>query len=136
MAKTDFKSVDDYLAAQPEAVRDILEQVRGAIRKAVPKAEEVISYQIPAYRIDGQTVIYFSGWKKHFSLHPAGPGLVKEFKKELAPYEANNKGTVRFPLDRKVPVGLIGRLTKFRAREAAEDAKAKAAKKSAKKKKG
>lgn len=53
MAKTDHKSVDDYIAAQPDAVRGLLEDVRGAIRKALPKAREVISYQIPAYKIDG-----------------------------------------------------------------------------------
>ncbi len=135
MARTDFKSVDAYIAAQPEAVRDTLEQVRSAIRKAVPKAAEVIAYQIPAYRIGGQTVVFFSGWKEHYSLYPIAGPIIEAFKDELAPYEVNNKGTLRFPLDRTVPIGLIGRLTKFLAKEAAERAEAKAAKKAVGKKK-
>jgi uncharacterized protein YdhG (YjbR/CyaY superfamily) len=128
MARSGFQSVDDYIAAQPEAVRLVLEQARAAIRKAIPKAEEVISYQIPAYRIDGQAVIYFAGFKAHFSLYPIAGAAVRAFKTELAPYEVNNKGTVRFPLGGRVPVGLIGKLAKFRSKEAAEAAKAKAGK--------
>jgi uncharacterized protein YdhG (YjbR/CyaY superfamily) len=129
MARSDVKSVDDYIAAQPAEVRPVLEQVRAAIRKAIPKAEEVISYQIPAYRIDGRTAIFFAGFRAHFSLYPIAGAAVREFRAELAPYEVNNKGTVRFPLGGRVPVGLIGKLAKFRAKEAVEAAKAKAAKK-------
>jgi len=117
MAKSDFKSVDDYLAAQPEGVLDLLERVRGAIRKALPGAEEMISYQMPTYKVDGRPVIYFAGWKKHFSLYPASRQLVAEFKDELAPYEVN-KGTIRFPLSEPAPVKLIERIARFRAREA------------------
>ena len=98
MARPGFKSVDDYIAAQPEAVRPVLEQVRAAIRKAIPKAEEVISYQIPAYKLGGQTVIFFAGFKAHFSLYPIAGAAIREFKADLEPYEVNNKGTVRFPL--------------------------------------
>ena len=61
MAKTDFQSVDDYIAQQPQAVRSLLELVRGAIRKAVPHAEEQISYKMPAYKLRGVPVIYFAG---------------------------------------------------------------------------
>jgi uncharacterized protein YdhG (YjbR/CyaY superfamily) len=126
MGKTDFKSVDEYIAAQPEPVQDVLERVRATIRKALPRAEEVISYQIPAYKLHGGTVLYFAGWKKHFSLYPLSEPLVEAFKDDLAPYELS-KGTVRFPLSQPVPVKLIGRLAKFRAQEAAERARAKAA---------
>lgn len=129
MARPGFDSVDDYLAAQPAEARAPLEQVRAAIRKAIPKAEEVISYRIPAYRIDGETVIYFAGFKAHFSLFPFGGASVDAFVKELEPYEFNNRGTIRFPLGKRVPVGLIGKLTRFKAREVAEAARAKAAKK-------
>ena len=66
MAKTDFKSVDDYLATMPEATRKVLDKVRATIRTALPDAEEVISYQIPAYKQNGVAVIYFAGWKEHF----------------------------------------------------------------------
>ena len=70
MAKTDFKSIHEYIASQPEAARVVLERVRGAIRKALPGAEEAISYQIPAYKLHGGLVLYFAGWKKHYSLYP------------------------------------------------------------------
>jgi uncharacterized protein YdhG (YjbR/CyaY superfamily) len=126
MANTDYKSVDEYIASQPEAVRSVLERVRSTIRKALPGAQELISYQIPAYKLDGGTVLYFAGWKQHYSIYPATAGLVAEFKNELAPYKLS-KGTIRFPLSQSVPVRLIGRLAKFRAKEAAGRMKAKAA---------
>jgi uncharacterized protein YdhG (YjbR/CyaY superfamily) len=118
MAKTDFKSVDEYIASQPEAVQGILERVRSTVRKAVPGAEEVISYQIPTYKLHGGPVLYFAGWKKHYSLYPATDRLIAAFKEDLAPY-AVNKGTIRFPLSEPVPVKLIQRIAKFRAKEVA-----------------
>ena len=126
MAKTGFKSVDEYIASQPEAAQGVLERVRSAIRKAVPKAGEVISYKIPTYRLHSGAVLYFAGWKQHYSLYPATERVVAAFKDELAPYEVN-KGTIRFPLSRPVPVKLIGRIAKFRAKEVGEREKAKAA---------
>ncbi len=131
MARTHFKSVDEYIASQPEAVQGALKQVRIAILKAVPGAEEVISYKIPAYKLSSGTVLYFAGWKQHYSLYPAGGRVVTAFKEELAPYEVN-KGTIRFPLSLPVPVKLIGRIAKFRAKEVAERQKAAAPKKRAK----
>jgi uncharacterized protein YdhG (YjbR/CyaY superfamily) len=115
MAKTDFKSVDEYIAAQSETSRDALQTVRKVIRKALPTAEEVISYQIPAYKLGGKTVIFFAGWKLHYSIYPANDELVAAFKEELAPYKVN-KGTIRFPLSDPVPVRLIARIAKFRAK--------------------
>jgi uncharacterized protein YdhG (YjbR/CyaY superfamily) len=126
MAKTDFKSVDEYIASQPETVQGILKRVRSTIRKAVPGAEEVISYKIPMYKVDGAPVLYFAGWKQHYSLYPASERLIAAFKDELAPYEVN-KGTIRFPLSEPVPVKLIERVAKFRAKEVAERKKAKVA---------
>lgn len=86
MARTNFKSVAEYIASHPPTVRGILRRVRSAIRKAVPRAEETISYQIP-----------------------------------LAPYEVNDKGTIRFPVSEPVPVKLIDAMAKFRAKEVAEN---------------
>src|SRR5262245_49966814 len=126
MAKTDFKSVDEYIASQPEAVQGVLQRVRSTIRKAVPGAEEVISYKIPMYKLHGARVLFFAGWKRHYSLYPAGDRLVAAFKDELAAYEVD-KGTIRFPLSEPVPVKLIERIAKFRANEVAERAKKKAA---------
>jgi len=119
------KNVSTYIATFPQPVQKVLKQVRSTIQKAVPKATEVISYSIPAYRLEGGTVIYFAGWKQHFSLYPANSRLVAAFKEDLAPYEVNNKGTIRFPLDEPVPRRLIASLAKFRAREVAAMAKQK-----------
>jgi len=102
----------------------MLERVRSAIRRALPRAEEAISYQIPAYKLDGRTIIYFAGWKQHYSIYPANARLVAAFRKELVPYEVNEKGTIRFPLSGRVPAGLIARIAKFRARDIAGPAKA------------
>ena len=126
MAKTAFRSVAEYIASQPKPTRDVLKTVRSAIRKALPKAEEVISYQIPAYKLNGRVVIYFAGWKQHYSLYPATGGIPEAFKEELAPYELR-KGTIRFPLSEPVPVRLIARIAKYRAREVSASAKAKPA---------
>jgi uncharacterized protein YdhG (YjbR/CyaY superfamily) len=124
MAKTDFKSVDAYIGSQPEASRAVLERVRGTLQKALPGAEEVISYQIPAYKLPSGPVLYFAGWKQHYSLYPVTAQLVEAFKDDLAPYEVH-KGTIRFPLSQPVPVKLLERIAKFRAKEHAERAKAK-----------
>ena len=67
MAKTDFKSVDEYIASQPDAVQDVLNRLRNIIRKAVPGAEEVISYKIPTYKLYGSRLLYFAAWRQHYS---------------------------------------------------------------------
>jgi uncharacterized protein YdhG (YjbR/CyaY superfamily) len=126
MAKTDFKSVDQYLASQPKDVQAVLKRVRSTIRKALPRAKEVISYQIPAYKLPGGTALFFAGWKEHYSLYPATAPLLEAFEAELAPYKVN-KATIRFELSQPVPVKLIERIAKFRAKEDAARAKAKAA---------
>ena len=126
MVKTGFKSVDEYIASQPEAVQNVLERVRSTICKAVPGTEEVISYQIPTYKMNGRPVLHFAGWRQHYSLYPSNDRLVAAFKDALAPYEVN-KGTIRFPLSEPVPVKLIEGIARFRAKEVAEREKAKAA---------
>jgi uncharacterized protein YdhG (YjbR/CyaY superfamily) len=114
------KDMNTYVAGFPRAIRVPLQRVRSAIRKALPGAEEVISYGIPAYRQHGRVVIYFAGWKEHYSIYPANDRLVAAFKDDLAPYELSNKGTIRFPLDKAVPTRLIAGIAKFLAKEAAE----------------
>jgi uncharacterized protein YdhG (YjbR/CyaY superfamily) len=126
MAKTDYKSVDGYIGAQPAAARSVLKRVRAAIRAALPRAEEGISYQIPAYKQDGRAVIYFAGWKEHYSLYPVSERLTAALGKELAPYTFS-KGTMRLPLDEPVPAELIARIAKLRAKEVAEQRQAKEA---------
>ena len=121
MAKTDFKSINQYIAAQPKAAQSVLKRVRSTIRKAVPGAEEAISYQIPAFKLAGQAVIYFAGWKAHYSIYPANERLVSAFRAELEPYEVNGKGTVRFPLSEPVPAKLLERIARFRGRDAGRE---------------
>jgi uncharacterized protein YdhG (YjbR/CyaY superfamily) len=125
MAKMAFKSVDEYIATHHKYVQAILQRVRSTIRAAVPSAEEVISYQIPAYKLPNGVVLWFAGWKQHYSLYPATGRLVGAFKDDLAPYRVN-KGTIRFPLSQPVPVALIKRFAKFRAKEVAEKDRVKA----------
>jgi len=107
-------------------VQGVLELVRSTIRRALPDAEETISYKIPAYKLQGGTVLYFAGWKKHYSLYPVTGRIVAALKDDLIPYEVNNKGTVRFSLSQPVPVKLIERIAKFRAKEVAGSKKRKA----------
>jgi uncharacterized protein YdhG (YjbR/CyaY superfamily) len=125
VANNDYKSVDEYISAQPEELRDALQRVRSTIRKAVPEAAEVISYKMPTYKLRGNRVLYFAGWKQHYALYAATDSVVAAFKNELAPYEID-KGTIRFPLSAPVPVKLIERIAKFRAKEVVEREEAKA----------
>jgi len=123
MRKADFTNVDEYISVQPETAQIVLQRVRSTLRKALPGAEEVISYKIPAYRLHGEIVLYFAGWKKHYSLYPAGEHLVRAFKDQLASYKIS-KGTIRFPLCAPTPVKLIERIAKFRAEDTTQREKA------------
>ena len=116
MARIRVKSVAAYIASKPNEARVALEQVRRAIRKAVPAAEEGLAYQVPVYRLNGVPVLFFAGWKAHYSLYPASDALVAAFARELAPYP-RSKGTIRMPLSEPVPVNLIQRIAKFRAKQ-------------------
>jgi uncharacterized protein YdhG (YjbR/CyaY superfamily) len=108
------KSVDEYIAAQPEALRPKLEQVRAAIRRAVPEAVEGIGYRMPGYKLLGKPMLYFAGFKEHYSLFAASGTFFAALEDELRGYELR-KGTVQFPLTKPVPVKLIGRIAKLRA---------------------
>jgi uncharacterized protein YdhG (YjbR/CyaY superfamily) len=132
MARSDYKSVDDYIAAQPQPERAVLEQVRATIRKALPGATEGISYQIPVYKLDGIMVLYFAGFRYHYSIYPATPTLVNALRKELAGY-LHSKATLRFPFADVVPTRLIARIAKVRAVEAARLGEERAAKPASKK---
>jgi len=116
MPKPASPSVAAYIAAQPAAAQRALRKVRSAIRKAIPQAEETISYKIPAYKLNRRVVIFFAAWKEHYSIYPAGARLSDALQRELARYE-QSKGTIRFPLDEPVPVTLITRIAKFRAKQ-------------------
>ena len=115
------KSVDEYLAAQPEAMRPKLQQVRAAIKRSVPQAEEGIGYRMPGYKLHGKPMLYFAGFKEHYSLFGASGTFLAALEDELRGYELR-KGTVRFPLTKPVPVRLISRIAKLRAAAIAQTA--------------
>jgi uncharacterized protein YdhG (YjbR/CyaY superfamily) len=116
MPATNFGSVDEYIAYQPGEIQPILRRVRGAVRRALPEALEVISYNMPTYTLRGKRLLHFAVWKHHYSLFAATAEVVAEFSEEIAKYKVE-KGTIRFPLSEPVPVKLIGRIAKFRAEE-------------------
>ena len=119
MDRKDHRSVGAYIAAQPLPARTILRRVRATIRKALPGATEGISYRIPIYRLGGRMVLYFAGFRHHYSIYPATARVKRALRKELIGL-VHSKGTIRFPLDRAVPTRLIARIAKLRAAEAAE----------------
>ena len=124
MAKNHVASVDEYIAAQAGAVQRVLQRVRNAVRQAIPRADETISYGIPTYKLDGRAVIYFAGWSEHYSIYPSTRRVSEALGSKLAPYQAG-KGTLRFALADPVPVRLIARIAKLRAQEVAERGAAK-----------
>lgn len=115
--------IDEYISWFEGETQEKLIQIRETIRKAAPKAEEVISYGMPAYKQNG-ILVYFAGYKKHIGFYPTGMGI-SAFKDELEGY-VFSKGAIQFPLDKKLPLTLIRKIVKFRI---AADAKPKIAKK-------
>jgi uncharacterized protein YdhG (YjbR/CyaY superfamily) len=113
-------SISNYIAKFPPPTRRVLTRVRTVIRKALPGAEEAISYGIPAFKIRGRIVVYFAGWKEHYSIYPFNKRLEAALKDEVAAYEKSGRGTIRFPLDAPVPVKLLTAIARFRAREVVE----------------
>jgi len=109
-------TVAAYIAAQPKATQSALRRMRSLIRKAVPKAEECMSYQMPTYKLAGRVVIHFAGWKGHVALYPGAGHVVAALKAELKPY-AVSKGTIRFALGDPLPEKLIAKIAKGRAQD-------------------
>jgi len=111
---TRWASIDAYITAAPPDRRALLEQLRAAIRTAASKAEETISYGMPAFAQNG-TLVYFANMKNHIGFYPTASGIAA-FQEELAAYEGT-KGAVHFPLDRHLPLDLIQRIVRFRVEE-------------------
>jgi len=107
--------VDAYIAQFPASTKIILKQVRETILNAAPKAEESISYGMPAYKIHGKPLVYFAGYEKHIGFY-ATPTGHEAFKKDLAAYK-QGKGSVQFPLNEKIPFSLIKKIVQFRSAE-------------------
>ena len=121
-SRSEPKDIDEYIAGFPEDVQKILEKIRTTIRKAAPDAEETIKYQMPTFTLNGN-LVHFAAYKKHIGFYPAPRG-VEKFKQALSAYEGA-KSTVRFPLDKPIPFGLISKIVKFRVKKNLESAGAK-----------
>ena len=113
-------SIDEYLAAFPDDKRAALEKLRKAISAAAPRAEEAISYAIPAFKLDGEMLIWFAGWKHHYSLYPVSPEFLQAHGMDPEGYEFS-KGTIRFPTDEPIPIGLVKKIVKARIAELKQD---------------
>jgi uncharacterized protein YdhG (YjbR/CyaY superfamily) len=113
--RVQFKSIDEYIRSFPKDVRVILEEVRRTIREAAPGAVETISYQMPAFRLNGRILVYFAAWKNHIGFYPT-PSGTEAFEKDLSQYR-RAKGSVQFPLDLPMPLDLITRIVQYRVRE-------------------
>lgn len=122
MKSTVAANIDEYIAGFPEETQEILELVRATIQKAAPDATEAISYAIPTFKLNGN-LVHFAAFKTHIGFYPAPTGG-EAFKKELSVYKTG-KGSVQFPIDEPMPLGLITRIVKFRVKENMEKAKAK-----------
>lgn len=122
-------TVEDYLSQFPQQQRATLEKIRRAIKDAAPAAEETISYGMPAYKLHG-VLVYFGGFRNHFSFFPASYSVIKEFQEELKAYRTS-KGTIQFPIDKPIPSSLIKKMVRARISENEARLKAKAAKRKA-----
>ena len=121
-SKTTPEDIDAYIRMFPPEVQVMLSSLRQTIREAAPEAEETISYQMPTFKQNG-ALVHFAAYKKHIGFYPT-PSGIEAFKEELSAYE-RSKGTVRFPLDKPLPLDLVSEIVKFRVRENLEKKKTK-----------
>jgi uncharacterized protein YdhG (YjbR/CyaY superfamily) len=111
------RSVDEYLAGIPEDARATLEDLRAKIRAAAPEATETISYQIPTFR-QGAPLVAFAAFKNHCSLFPMSLKVMDDLRDDLKPYDtAKTRGTIRFPIDTRLPASLVRKVVKARIAE-------------------
>jgi len=114
------KDIDEYIAGFPKDIQKMLEQIRATIKKAAPGAEETIKYAMPTFTLNGN-LVYFAAFKNHIGFYPVPSGM-EAFEKDLSVYKSG-KGSVQFPLDQPMPLGLITKIVKFRVKENLEKAK-------------
>jgi len=119
---TKFKNADEYISVFPATTQKILQELRSIIKKAAPQAEEVISYNMPAYKLSS-VLVYFAGYENHIGFYPT-PSALEAFKKEISVYK-NSKGAVQFPIDKPLPTALITKMVQFRVDQTQQKQKAK-----------
>lgn len=122
MTSTKFQTVDAYIATFPAKTKTILKSLRTTIKETAPQAEEVISYNMPAFKLDG-ILVWYAAYKEHIGFYPK-PSAIEKFRKELAGYK-QSKGAIQFPIDAPLPLTLVTKIVKYRIRENQETAKAK-----------
>jgi len=123
--KVGFNSIDEYIATFPEEIQKILEELRATIKASAPDAEEKISYQMPTFALKGN-LVHFAAWKNHIGFYPTSSGT-QAFKHELSIYEGA-KGSVKFPIDKPLPLELISKIVRFRVAENLKNAEIKSSK--------
>lgn len=116
-SRTTPKDIDEYIRLFPDDIQALLQSLRQTIREAAPDAKETISYQMPAFKQNG-ILVYFAAFKKHIGFYPTSSGI-EAFREELSAYEGS-KGTVRFPIDKPLPLDLVRDIVKFRVQETLE----------------
>ena len=112
--KAGFSTIDEYIATFPKDIQALLEEVRATIRAAAPDAEEIISYQMPTFALNGN-LVHFAALKNHIGFYPTSSGIAA-FKDEVSRYEGT-PGAVKFPIDQPLPLDLIRKITLFRVAE-------------------
>ena len=115
-----FKTVKEYIAAFPKTTQILLQDLRQTIRQVVPQAEEVISYNMPAFKLN-KVLVYFAAYEKHIGFYPTS-SPIRVFKKELEGYKTS-KGAIQFPIEKSIPKTLVKKIVAFRLKEDAEKAK-------------
>ena len=111
-----YQDVDEYMAQLPDDRQAVMEQLRSTIRSAAPDATEAISYNMPAFRLNGRFLVSYEAFKRHYSLFPWSDAMLEELGEEMNRY-AVGKGTIRFPADDPIPLDLVTRIVEFRHRE-------------------
>lgn len=112
--KPGYRSIDEYIAAFPDSIQAILQELRSVIHSAAPEATEKISYQIPTFYLKGN-LVHFAAFKNHIGFYP-GSSPIEAFSQELAFFKTS-KGTVQFPIDKPMPYDLVRKIVLFRVEE-------------------
>jgi uncharacterized protein YdhG (YjbR/CyaY superfamily) len=112
--KKTLNEIDTYISSFPLVTQKRLTEIRLLIKQAAPAAEEIISYQMPAYKLQG-VLVYFAGYKNHIGFYPTASGI-KQFQLEIVAYK-HSKGAVQFPINEPIPADLVARIVAFRIKE-------------------
>ena len=113
LAKRKPQTIDEYLAATKPDQRRTLAKLRRTIHAVAPKVEECISYGIPAFRLNGRSLVFFGAWANHCSFYPGSSRMLKKFRDDLKNFQIT-KGTIRFSPDNPLPLALVKKLVKAR----------------------